>query len=550
MTSHPSPIPPKSEELPSSGHVTTSNPLRTARSLVLLQLLSRLLTFTLNQVLLRLASPAVFGTAAIQFDLICSTILFLSREGIRNALLRTKSKPPGDVVQKDERQVKTLSMIPFQLGLVISVIVGLIYIHSSDSTTTSQSDFYPSLGMYILGSLMELSIEPVYIAIHRSNPPRLGVRLRAEGGMAILRSVVTVISLLALGDKNALLSFALGQVAGAGWLVVIYLKEVKWDVKSLFWTGKVEDEDRFNPHTVSLALANTGQSFVKHLLTEADRIAVARICPLDGQGGYAVAMNYGSLIARIIFQPLEESLLLHYSSSSPTSSHTISLYTLTIRLSLYLTTIILSFVQPLYPSLSVILLPRQYQSTSAPSILHLYLISYIPLMSLNGITETFVTSSATPKQIREQSKWMIASSSVFALTLFGMTSTDTSTSTIFNKWSWNVEPTREESLILASCSAMLVRIVFSLLHAKKTFWSKFGVKDVLPDLRIIIWNCSVWLLLDKLAKTGSWKVNWKGWIELIGAGGVLGLVTLGFIFLVERGRLHDLRSSSKGKKVE
>ncbi|WWD01464.1 hypothetical protein V866_008408 [Kwoniella sp. B9012] len=548
MTSRPSSIPPKSEQILPPGDVPTPNPLRTARSLVLLQLLSRLLTFTLNQVLLRLASPAVFGTAAIQFDLICSTILFLSREGVRNALLRTKSNPSGDDAAKDERQVKALSTIPFQLGLVISLIVGSIYIYSSDLTTTSQPDFYPSLGMYILGSLMELSIEPVYIAIHRSNPPRLGVRLRAEGGMAIVRSVVTVTSLLGLGDKNALLSFALGQVAGAGWLVVIYLKEVKRDIKGLFWTDKIEEEDRFNPHTVSLALANTGQSFVKHLLTEADRIAVARICPLDGQGGYAVAMNYGSLIARIIFQPLEESLLLHYSSSSPTSSHTISLYTFTIRLSLYLTTIILSFIQPLYPSLAVILLPRQYQSTSAPSILHLYLISYIPLMSLNGITETFVTSSATPKQIREQSKWMIASSLVFALTLFGMTSKNAST--IFNKWSWNVEPTREESLILASCSAMLVRIVFSLLHAKTTFSSKFRVKDVLPDLRIIIWNFSVWLLLDKLAKTGRWEVNWKGWIALIGTGGVLGLITLVFIFLVERGRLHDLRSSSKGKKVE
>ncbi|KAK6902870.1 hypothetical protein I203_108130 [Kwoniella mangroviensis CBS 8507] len=544
MTSHPSPIPTKSEETQSTENAPSSSPLRTARSLVLLQLLSRLLTFTLNQVLLRLASPAVFGTAAIQLDLTCSTILFLSREGIRNALLRTKLNPPGDDVQKDERQVKALSTIPFQLGLVISVIVGSIYIYSSDSTTTSQPNFYPSLGMYILGSLMELSIEPVYIAIHRSKTPRLGVRLRAEGGMAILRSVITVISLLGLGDKNALLSFALGQMAGAGWLLVVYLKEVKWDVNTLFRADRVKGETRFNSQTVSLALANTGQSFIKHLLTEADRIAVARICPLDGQGGYAVAMNYGSLIARIIFQPLEESLLLHYSSSSPTSPHTISLYTLTIRLSLYLATIILSFVQPLYPSLSVILLPKQYQSTSAPSILHLYLISYIPLMSLNGITETFVTSSATPKQIKEQSKWMIASSLVFALTLFGLTNTD------FDTHFWNTRPTREESLILASCSAMLVRIVFSFLHAKSTFSTKFRVKDVLPDLRIIIWNFSVWFLLDKLAKTGRWKVNWKGWIELIGAGGVLGLVTLGFIFLVERGRLHDLRSSSKGKKVE
>jgi hypothetical protein len=55
----------------------------------------------------------------------------------------------------------------------------------------------------------------------------------------------------------------------------------------------VERENLFDPQLLALAMANTIQSVVKHLLTEADRIAVGRICPLDEQGGYAVAMNYG-----------------------------------------------------------------------------------------------------------------------------------------------------------------------------------------------------------------------------------------------------------------
>jgi hypothetical protein len=58
-------------------------------------------------------------------------------------------------------------------------------------------------------------------------------------------------------------------------------------------TADVERENRFDPQLLALAMANTRQSVVKHLLTEADRIAVGRICPLDEQGGYAVAMNYG-----------------------------------------------------------------------------------------------------------------------------------------------------------------------------------------------------------------------------------------------------------------
>ena len=50
----------------------------------------------------------------------------------------------------------------------------------------------------------------------------------------------------------------------------------------------------------------TGQSLVKHFLTEGDKFLVSRLSPLADQGGYAVAANYGSLVARIVFQPIEE----------------------------------------------------------------------------------------------------------------------------------------------------------------------------------------------------------------------------------------------------
>lgn len=52
-------------------------------------------------------------------------------------------------------------------------------------------------------------------------------------------------------------------------------------------------ETRFDPQMTALAIANSKQSFIKHILTEADRMAVTVIYPLENQGGYAVAMNYG-----------------------------------------------------------------------------------------------------------------------------------------------------------------------------------------------------------------------------------------------------------------
>ncbi|WVF72258.1 hypothetical protein IAT40_007070 [Kwoniella sp. CBS 6097] len=548
----------------SGSSTTSSNPLSTARALVLLQLLSRLLTFGLNQTLLRLASPAVFGTAAIQFDLVCSSILFLSREGIRNALLRTKT-PISSASSSDqdqdgasrktglwEKQVQALSIVPLQLGLVISAIIVTIYLKTSDTLTTSQPTFYLSLTLYVFSSLIELSIEPLYIRVHRSNPPNLNVRVQAEGGMAITRAVVTVSCLVVLGESKALLGFAVGQVAGAFWLAVGYLREFGLNVGSLLWVKSVPGEKRFNPQTLSLAIANTGQSFIKHLLTEADRIAVARISPLDDQGGYAVAMNYGSLVARIVFQPLEESLLLHYSSSLSSPS-TLPLYTSTIRLSLYLTLLIRSFVPPLYPALYLLLLPRQYHSTTAPDILKLYLTTYLPLMSLNGVSEAFVTSSADPSEVKTQARWMIASSAVFASSLIGFSQLPHMYLHQPGTSSRLLDYSREESLVLSSCAAMIVRIIYALRHASRTFKLRkpsLRLLDLLPQGGVWIWTWVAWGMLWLLARTERWKNGWKGWVELVGSGGVLGVISLVAIFFAERRRFQELRRGMKAHKTE
>lgn len=58
--------------------------------------------------------------------------------------------------------------------------------------------------------------------------------------MAIVKAIVTVASLVGLGEGKALISFALGQVAGAIWLAVRYIKEFDWSVKSLVTTQRVE----------------------------------------------------------------------------------------------------------------------------------------------------------------------------------------------------------------------------------------------------------------------------------------------------------------------
>ena len=54
-----------------------------------LQLFSGAFAIALNRALVRLPTPQTFGTATIQSELLLSTILFLSRKGVRSALLQS-----------------------------------------------------------------------------------------------------------------------------------------------------------------------------------------------------------------------------------------------------------------------------------------------------------------------------------------------------------------------------------------------------------------------------------------------------------------------------
>ncbi|ORY33781.1 Rft protein-domain-containing protein [Naematelia encephala] len=521
--------------------------LSTGRTLILLQLLTRVLTFALNQSLGRLASPQVFGTAAIQFDLVCSSILFLSREGVRNALLR---RDPSIDKKKQQRQedegygegeVQRLAMIPVRFGLIVASIIGTLYLYTAPRETKEQYDFYPSLSLYVVSALVELAIEPYYIRTLRASPPRLHVRVQAEGGMAIVKAVVTVSSLVWFerrGQGRALLGFALGQFSGATWLAARYAWEYG-GTSSLFWMKRSKGEKRFNPAALSLAIANTRQSFIKHVLTEADRIAVGYISPLSDQGGYAMAMNYGSLIARIVFQPLEETLLLHFSSSLSSPS-TPQLLAFTIRLSAHLLVILPAFVPPLLPAILPVLLPRAYFATSAPQTLETYLKIYIPLMSLNGILEAFHTASATPDQVKTQAKWMMAGSTAFASSLWLFTSTSSTRHAL----GW----TTEQYLVLSSCVGMAVRIVYAYRHARRFFKGReLRVAQITPTTRVTAAIVGSGIALRWLFMTERWTRSWRGWIELVGTGGALGLAVLALIGNTERDNFIKLRSSMKIK---
>ena len=192
---------------------TTASPNLLAASissLVFLQVSSRAFTFVLNQALVRLATPQTFGTATVQFELLLSTTLFLSREGVRTALLRQQKTSSSS---SSPNLVHNISLLPAYVGVPIAVALAVLYSATSAPAVRTQSHFHLSVSVYALAAAIELAAEPLYI--RAQNELRMDVRVRAEGAAVFLKTLATFFGLAFASSEWALVAFAAGQAAYA-----------------------------------------------------------------------------------------------------------------------------------------------------------------------------------------------------------------------------------------------------------------------------------------------------------------------------------------------
>lgn len=234
---------PLNDSKPVNGKGLDSTALNTLSQLVGLQLFSKAFTFILNQILVRIASPEVFGTATIQFELLLSTILFLSREGVRTALLRAG---PSDVISGEKNSKKEIkggeyleeknlatelfsntSTLPILIGLPLSLFTTLLYTtYLSTLSTRSQPHFHTAISLYALSALTELLSEPLYL--RAISELKVHTRVRAEGAAVVTKAVGTVVLLWLMGAEWSLVAFAGGQMVYALAVLGVFVTEYGW----------------------------------------------------------------------------------------------------------------------------------------------------------------------------------------------------------------------------------------------------------------------------------------------------------------------------------
>ena len=491
-----------------------------------------MVTFTANQAMLRLAGPEVFGVAAIQLELLLSTLLFLSREGLRLAIAKLPRNTPMSVVIN-------VSWLPAVLMLVVAAIIGVC----------PWFELSRAASMYCLAACLESMGEPWYNAFNHAVDPV--PRLTAETMAVLARSVTTLVVLAQLSKSvhtdaevypsaSALDAFGLGQVAfGAVYLGVLVGHAGRvgctvhfsprlsaWGVKRIallnerYERGQEQDQqvltredsreaigssrntsrsrsrrtratrnraspkkptpsagdvnetvvDRFSVDEwglVRTTLTTTSTSFLKHILTESDKIVLSLLASNYNQGVYAVASNYGSLMARVAFLPVEEGARMLFAKQAsaaraPETERRVSrdargelmdslcgLLQLVVLVGLMLA----CFGPPFVMCVVEHLLGRRWDSEDTVSTLTAYCF-YLLVLAVNGVSEAFVHATFLPERFGRVNFGLAISSIAFAMLAYPLVS------------HWGTA-----GVVVANALAMAVRIV----------WNMVCISDALSD---------------------------------------------------------------------
>ncbi|KAL2899567.1 Protein RFT1-like protein [Bienertia sinuspersici] len=146
---------------PQSKNGSPPNFSRTFKYLLATQLLSRGIPFIFNTWMIRHLTAGDYALYAVQFHLLVTCILFLSREGFRRACMRAEIKSDDTSIEEYAAKILKVAWLSLPLGTLVTVIACAIIFWWQELSC------YSPYGQAILlngfACLLELLAEPFYI---------------------------------------------------------------------------------------------------------------------------------------------------------------------------------------------------------------------------------------------------------------------------------------------------------------------------------------------------------------------------------------------------
>jgi oligosaccharide translocation protein RFT1 len=324
---------------------------------------------------------------------------------------------------------------------------------------TEDPDFDLAVWLAALAAVVQLLGEPVYVLADACVMYR--ERAAIDSAANLVRCVATYWFVVqrrggALGFALAQLAFAAAWTAGLYALAALRARDNALRLRARgpdaalvapFITsfasvlpGRLIDDssahagragllERFTDGELArLTWAFTGQSLLKLVLTEGEKSVLALVnrARPDQQGVFALVSNLGSLVARMVLQPLEESsyndlsaLLARDPQGRPLgANHALQALALVALLLKLVGLMALSFVS-FGPNYSFVLFDVVYgaawSASEAPSLLSWYCV-YLMFIAVNGISEAFLAAAVSESELKGgYNRWLVVCSTLYVV---------------------------------------------------------------------------------------------------------------------------------------
>jgi oligosaccharide translocation protein RFT1 len=526
-------------------------------------LLSKLLTFSVNTFTIRSLHEEIKGQI-FSLELLVNSVIFLSTEAYRRACLRTTRY--NELVK-----AKNIAWLTIPTGVFFATIFYFIFYYKSqtnleydlEKTVASRSLFQRALIIYVFSALLEILAQPLYIVAQ--NLMLFGLRVSIEGFAVTLKIGISFLLVSSsYREQWAVIAFSYAQFlyglaiffGYTGYFIIKGRSE--YDITLLL--ERVNESNSllglFDVRLISLTSTFLKQSIFKYFLTEGEKFILFYYGTMTNQGVYDLVVNLGSVVARTIFQSVEEIGFTEWSKELGSSTEkgrdgiisTTSLKAsgkmleLLLKFCVTLGSIFLFFGPAYTHTLLLILYGNKWTSTEAPSVLAIFCI-YILFMAVNGVTEAFVHAASDRSQLDRYNYWMPLFSGGYLLTAYLCLS---------------VFKLSIGSLIAANCLNMALRITYSV-NFINNFFKQFNRenqndkvdlwKNSIPSLPVFI-VFGITFVITNI--TGIYLNNgtWFRRILHIGIGTSCLCVLSIALYMTEKQFLTDLWKLLRGRKLE
>ncbi|KAF5289728.1 hypothetical protein FQA39_LY03645 [Lamprigera yunnana] len=505
---------------------------------IIFQILFRCITFLLNAFIIRHVGQTVLGIMNVRLLLLESTILFLSREPILKACLT-------NTMSHNWAQIINQIWLTVPLTGMISVFFVYIWTNLLSGTEDIYLEQYRQ-GCYCIA--ISCIIDQITQCVVLVSQSYCFVRLKVVlDTIYVMSRTIIFVVLVVKRPGYAIDAFSNAQIISSLIFCLSHYGFFWWYINRLSKTksedireGSMFSDMRDFPFTRLLDffpgfMANQGplldiglcnltisffkQCIVKQILTEGERyvMTLSPVLTFSQQSMYDIVNNLGSLAARFIFRPIEDSSYFYFTQmlkrggdiveQDQKSVHEAStVLSHLCRVVVTIGLIVIVFGQSYSHTLLYLYGGKVLTSDPLPTTLLQFHCIAVLLLAVNGITECYVFATMDNEQLDKYNYIMVVFSITFLIISY-----------VFTIICGPV------GFILANCINMLARIIHSIHFIANSYkGSKYKpLHGLIPEKKFIL----ALLLSGVLTKTSQYHLAHKSLILHIFVGGICFLVT-------------------------